>query len=122
MPLDLEGGSHAGPLFIAQIKRPAKKDLHKSGWARRRIDHQAAPPWADTEEVAAIYRECKRMNKRDGPKSWAVDHIVPLNHPTVCGLHIGVNLQIISYNENQLKSNNWWPDMWMVQCEFNFGE
>jgi hypothetical protein len=57
------------------------------------------------------------MNRRDGARSWAVDHIVPLNHPLVCGMHIAVNLQIIRYNDNATKSNNWWPDMPEVQQE-----
>lgn len=115
--LALDGGFHAGPLFIIRKRRPSKHHQHKSGWARRQSEYKAAPPWTDKNAVAAIYAQCKAMNKRDGPKSWAVDHIVPLNHPLVCGMHIDVNLQIIRYNENCIKSNNWWPDMPVEQME-----
>jgi hypothetical protein len=54
MMLDLVGGFHAGPLFIIRKRKPAKKELHKCGWARRQSEYNAAPPWADKAAVAAI--------------------------------------------------------------------
>ena len=105
LALDLSGGFHPGPLFIINKRRPAKKELHKTGWARRQDEYKAAPPWSDKAAVREIYKQCKRLNQRDGPRTWAVDHIYPLNHPLVCGMHIAINLQIVPYEENAKKSN-----------------
>lgn len=45
----------------------------------------------------------------------SVDHIVPLIHPLVCGLHCEDNLEITTLAANIQKSNNWWPGMWGEQ-------
>jgi hypothetical protein len=104
-------GFSAGILFFIRKKRPSKAELFKSGWARRKAECNNTPPWADKQEINRIYTELRRLNKRDGAKTWAVDHIVPLNHPIVCGLHIACNLQIIPYLDNSKKSNLWYPNM-----------
>lgn len=42
---------------------------------------------------------------------WEVDHIVPLVHPQVCGLHVETNLRVIPAIENRRKGNRHWPEM-----------
>lgn len=72
--------------------------------------HKAWPTWADEKKLADIYTEARR--RRDAGDDVVVDHIVPLSHPHVCGLHVPDNLQIIGWQSNSVKSNKVWPDSW----------
>lgn len=49
-------------------------------------------------EIISVYE-----NKGSGQ----VDHIIPRNHPDVCGLHVPWNLQVITSDVNSIKSNLW---------------
>lgn len=79
---------------------------------RRSSKSKAMPEWADVKEIEKIYREAKRISHETGVKH-EVDHIVPLQGKSVCGLHIPANLQIITLEENRSKGNHVWPDMWV---------
>lgn len=81
-------------------KDPAKRMIRQ---AARRAE-QATPVWSQEQEIAEIYREAKRTGKH-------VDHIVPLKHPLVSGLHVAANLQILTPIDNLRKGNRHWPDM-----------
>ena len=78
--------------------------------ARKSAKLQATPKWADRTAIAAIYRRAVAIERETG-KRMHVDHIVPLQHPLVCGLHCEANLQILPGAENESKRNFWWPDM-----------
>ena len=38
---------------------------------------------------------------------WEVDHVIPLINSKVCGLHVGINLQVIPAIQNRIKSNTY---------------
>lgn len=76
---------------------------------RRAVKKMATPPWLtqdDFEAISALYAEAKRLSDETGLPHH-VDHIVPLNHPLICGLHVPGNLQVIPANDNLKKSNKW---------------
>ncbi len=64
----------------------------------------ACPEWADRKEIAKIYAMARELSMRTGVKHH-VDHVVPLRHPLVCGLHAPNNLQAIPAQHNLTKNN-----------------
>lgn len=76
---------------------------------RRAVERGATPPWADWAEIRKVYEKAARLSRKTGVE-YHVDHIIPLTSPRVCGLHIAINLQILSAFENQSKHNKWWPN------------
>lgn len=64
----------------------------------------ATPPWCEHDSVLAMYERAKQLShETDVPHH--VDHIVPLVHPLVCGLHCLANLQILTERDNKSKNN-----------------
>ena len=78
---------------------------------RKRRDVQkklATPVWKDVKKIEAIRRECIRLNKTTDVV-YEIDHIDPILHPLICGLHVPENLQILTQEENRLKNNYFKP-------------
>ena len=75
----------------------------------------AQPPWAELPAIRALYREARR--RRRAGEQIEVDHIVPLIHPEVCGLHCMANLRIVPRDVNQRKSNHTYPGMAWQQID-----
>lgn len=77
---------------------------------RRAAKKQAVPGWVDMDAIKAVYAEAKFMSDITGMQCH-VDHIVPLQSPIVCGLHVHQNLRVVVDFENKSKGNRYWPGM-----------
>ena len=72
--------------------------LNREQCAKRRAKLlKAIPKFANLDKIKEIYKNC--------PKDYHVDHIIPLNNPIVCGLHVEWNLQYLSAKDNCSKGN-----------------
>lgn len=69
----------------------------------------STPDWVSRTELKALHEEAKRRTAVTGVEH-VLDHIVPLNHPDVCGLTVPWNLQVMTRAQNAAKSNRWCPD------------
>lgn len=65
---------------------------------------KATPPWADMDKIRAVYAEADRTTQETGILHH-VDHMVPLIHPLVCGLHVHYNLRPLPAMDNIRKGN-----------------
>ena len=85
--------------------RAANPDKVAADHVRRRAaERQAQPAWADQCAIAQIYKEAARLTRQTGIVHH-VDHVYPLAGRTVSGLHVEVNLQILTATENLRKGN-----------------
>lgn len=78
---------------------------------KRAESYNALPIWVNSKlraEIRKIYIQAQYLSiiRR---KRFQVDHIIPLYHNLVCGLHVPWNLQILSKKENEEKSNYFKP-------------
>lgn len=88
--------------------RDKNKPLRASLQMKRKAAKlQRTPSWLsefDLLKIKCLYQVAAMRTKESG-QEWQVDHIVPLQGKTVCGLHVPWNLQVIPAIDN-LKKNN----------------
>lgn len=86
-----------------------KSEYYARNAIRRSMRISASPSWLtpeDKEAMASLYAKAQQLSYSTG-EVWHVDHVVPLQGKTVCGLHVPWNLQVIPATENLSKSNQW---------------
>jgi hypothetical protein len=72
--------------------------------ARRERERHASLGGVFQKEIYEIYKTCQALNASSSIK-YEVDHIVPIMHDNVCGLHVPWNLSIIPAKDNRKKTN-----------------
>lgn len=88
----------------AKVKDYQRKNKGKvnARVARRKAQKlKASVTWANKKILQQIYISC--------PEGYHVDHIIPLIHPLICGLHVESNLQYLTKSENSSKGNTFVP-------------
>ena len=90
----------------------ANRDRSNSLKAKyRAAKRQACPPWLNKEmldQIHEIYRLRRQISEATGIVH-EVDHIVPLQGGTVCGLHVPWNLRVITKEKNNRRPRLWKP-------------
>ena len=76
--------------------RASKRTSRRLDKANRR---GAKVLWADQKKIVEIYQRAKELG-------YHVDHIIPLKHDLVCGLHCEFNLQVLPPEVNIAKRNH----------------
>ena len=75
----------------------ARRAKGEAGWRALRL---RTPPWltpAEREAIERFYKEC--------PAGFHVDHIAPIKHTEIAGLHVLSNLQYLPARRNRQKRN-----------------
>lgn len=92
-------------LKIHEANRPEHKLKLKrirNAERRRRISEVKCEKMKS--EIMAFYIEAQRLTEETGIPH-EVDHIIPINGKTMCGLHVPSNLRVITQEENRRKGN-----------------
>lgn len=98
--------------YRIEYRRNAYRDwaLKNKGRVVANVRHReltklrATPIWSTRASMRAFYVEAARLSNETGV-AHEVDHIVPLRHAKVCGLHVAANLQVITRAANKSKGN-----------------
>lgn len=84
-----------------------KNDYRKNNPLSRRGENQFRERTIKNQIIAKQYRKQILSFYKNTPEGFQVDHIIPIMHKDVCGLHVPWNLQYLSPIDNNKKNNHW---------------
>jgi len=90
--------SHRNQRKIYEVENRHIIQAACSAYRARKLN--ATPKWLSREhkgQIKQLYKNC--------PLGYEVDHIIPLKHPSICGLHVPWNLQYLTFRDNRIKGN-----------------
>jgi hypothetical protein len=91
-----------------RLYRKERPEVNLASGARYRARKSVASPGWDREfddfVMLESVRLCRQRYEATGIK-WEVDHMIPIRSKVVCGLHVGLNLQVIPAWMNNSKNN-----------------
>jgi 5-methylcytosine-specific restriction endonuclease McrA len=93
--------------YFQTVGKFQKAKLTEVSARRRARKLLATPKWLSANDLLAIkckYSVAAMLNKHSN-QAYAVDHVIPLQGKTVCGLHVPWNLQVITAKDNLKKGN-----------------
>ena len=83
----------------------ANKEMYRAKLMKRNASKlNQTPPWADLDEIQAIYDYASLLQNLTGVKI-EVDHVMALQAELARGLHVAANLQILPRALNRQKGN-----------------
>lgn len=85
------------PTRLKRHRDTRKKYKKLQRKVRKHHVHNATPCWIKPAMFAQLQNNC--------PENHDLDHIIPLRNPSVCGLNVPWNIQYLSKEENNKKSN-----------------
>lgn len=92
--------SGTGKVYYRSDRKTEDVRLNK----RKEQKKLATPTWANKAIIRAFYKTARDISLSTGVKHH-VDHVIPLQHELVCGLHCETNMRIISATDNLTKRN-----------------
>jgi len=72
---------------------------------RRAAKLSATPQWANFDMIKSYYEFSAFLTSTTFGNGYHVDHIIPLQGKTVCGLHVENNLQVLRAEDNLSKGH-----------------